>query len=75
MNRLWRGEEEIPESFKVGVICPIHKGGNRGDAEYNREISVMTVNTGCKIGMMMVKNSMVEEAAEKQLTTGRKEGV
>ncbi len=37
----------VPDIFKVGIITPIHKGGNRNESKNYRPITLMSVI--CKV--------------------------
>ena len=65
INKIWMNEQEIPMSWRKGVVIPVFKGGNETDSDCYRGITLM--NTSYKLTMSMVKTRLEEEIESRQL--------
>ena len=64
LNDIWRGGE-VPEEWKIGVIKPIHKKGDKEEVENYRGITLM--DTGYKIYAEIVRERLEKELEEKKV--------
>ena len=55
MNGVWKGEG-FPQKWRKGVICPIHKKGNRDDPKNYRGITLLS--TAYKLYAMVIGEKM-----------------
>ena len=62
MNGVWKGER-FPQEWRKGVICPIHKKGNRDDPKNYRGITLLS--TAYKLYAMVIGERMRSEIEAK----------
>jgi len=65
INKIWNGEQQLPEEWKIGIVTPIHKKGEMHDARNYRGITLM--DTGYKIYAEIIKERLEKEMKEKKL--------
>jgi len=65
LNKIWNGEQKLPEEWKTGVVTPIHKKGDIHDAKNYRGITLM--DTGYKIYAEIIRRNLEKEMKEKKL--------
>ncbi|XP_025837669.1 uncharacterized protein LOC112906852 [Agrilus planipennis] len=59
LNKIWNGDEDLPEEWKMGIIKPIFKKGDRHKPENYRGITLM--NTGYKIYAEILRKRLEKE--------------
>ncbi|XP_058810337.1 uncharacterized protein LOC131675385 [Phymastichus coffea] len=64
IGKIWDGEE-IPDSWKTGVIVPIFKKGDTNDTNNYRGITLLP--TAYKIYAQIIRTKLVKEVEEKKL--------
>ncbi|XP_046141097.1 uncharacterized protein LOC123987674 [Osmia bicornis bicornis] len=64
INKVWKGEG-MPRRWKVGIISPIFKKGDRDDVKNYRGITLL--NTAYKIYAMILENRLSAELEEKKI--------
>jgi len=65
INKIWNGEQELPEEWKTGMVIPIHKKGDIHDVRNYRGITLM--DTGYKIYAEIIRKRLEKEMEEKEL--------
>jgi len=65
INKIWNGEQELPEEWKTGVVIPIYKKGDIHDVRNYRGITLM--DTGYKIYAEIIRKRLEKEMEEKEL--------
>ncbi len=64
LDKIWKGEG-LPEEWRVGLISPLHKKGNREKVENYRGITLL--NTTYKIYSSILQHKLERDIEEKQL--------
>ncbi|XP_025829084.1 uncharacterized protein LOC112904077 [Agrilus planipennis] len=64
LNKIWNGDEDLPEEWKMGIIKPIFKKGDRHKPENYRGITLM--NTGYKIYAEILRKRLEKELEDKK---------
>lgn len=77
LNKIWKGEENVPEEWKCGLVTPLYKKGEKEKAKNYRGITLM--DTAYKIYAEILRNRLEEEMEEKGILedtqTGYRKGI
>ena len=63
INKIWKGEQKLPDEWKTGLVTPIFKKGDKDKVKNYRDITLM--DTGYKIYTEILKNRLEKEMEEK----------
>ena len=70
MQRIWHGEG-IPEDWKIGLVAPLHKKGDKETVENYRGIALL--NTAYKIYAMILNDRLLNDIDGKRIHAVEKE--
>ncbi|XP_025265271.1 uncharacterized protein LOC112638231 [Camponotus floridanus] len=65
INKIWNGEQKLPEEWKIGIVTPIHKKGDIHDVKNYRGITLM--DTGYKIYAEIIRKRLEKEMEEREI--------
>ena len=65
INKIWRRERPVPDSWRIGRVVPVHKGGDWDKTDSFRPITLM--GAGYKVAMGMLAARLEEETWAKNI--------